>query len=890
MRKNYFTIAFSALLWLGTTASQAEIQRWRVGDQGQPWSLSPVSGRLSWGRGWSVEVVTDDDGDGLIDEDGVEIIDNDGDALFNEDPVDSQVDSDGDGQLNEDPVDNIDNDSDGQVDEDPPEQFDNDLDGRIDEDGLDPQVDNDGDGKFSEDGRHTNGNDDYDLKTNEDPFDGGDNDGDGLTDEDGPRLADNAAKGVSTWLQPIYLDSTRNLATLINERYLDGEFGGVTADKKLLNPSMVVPSTVGYRNEPADPVSADQWQAASVTGRIDFGRMVDNDLSTSFGGRGDLLGGIDILLQGYYYIDRIAFRPRPTLPGATLSYHSITYGDSTTISNPAQFIQPWKTLRPPVEAQFIPVVKDYKLDPPVLMGRLDINATYLYGLYVETAEVGIFGDGFPTDASFTSEIIDVGPPTPRYRRYAQQMELYAESDSSKLTTQFPERAGQLVDWGKVRWKGRRLGPGDEGKVRIQFRVGNSPDTHVYARRLGPGLSDNRDNNGQQLTAFKWAKLTDGRIEELSLQYNELGQRLGADDVRGWSYWSAPFSFEEGLIDTTLPPEEWSTTGVPLPLPGGTRYLQFRLLFDSTQKSAASLDYLEFDYDVPLATGGVLAEIFPAQVPLGEDQSFHYYLRPVFGDGDGGSFNRIEIEVPDAGTRIQALRFDGQDWQPLDAGTGADPLAQVQPKRLAPAAGRTDSLGQFAQAVRVDSASGAARLLIKLPPMSAQHFRLGESLEIVFTSKLFRGSKQFTSAVWNDQNGTLGTTIPQPTEGGDATPEVATNDVNVVVEQITQPLSPVHLSANPFTPNGDGVNDQLKISFDLFLILEQVQVQIDIFDLSGRQVTQVGPVGHTAGTTEISWDGKDSSGNLLPPGLYLYHLKVGGTASSSTQTGTLSLVY
>jgi hypothetical protein len=890
MRKPRPLIACSALLLVLGTTGQAEIQRWRVGDQGQPWNLSPVSGRLNWGRGWTVEVVTDDDGDGMVDEDGVEVIDNDGDGLVNEDPVDPQVDNDGDGKLNEDPVDRVDNDGDGLIDEDPAEQFDNDLDGLIDEDGPDPQIDNDGDGKFSEDGRMTNGDDDRDGKFNEDPLDGVDNDGDGLIDEDGPRLADDPANGVSTWLQPIRLDSTRNLATLINERYLDGEFGGVTADKTLLNPFMVLPSEFGYRNEGADPISADNYAVASATGRVDFSRMVDNDLSSSFFGRGDGLGGINIILNGYYYINRITFRPRPTLPNGVLSYYNITYGDPSTISAAAQVIQPWKTLRPDVQAEFVPVVKDFELDPPVLMGRLDVNATEPYGVYVETAEVGIFGEGFPIDASFVSEIIDVGTATPRFRRYAQQMELYAESDSAKLTAQFAERAGKLVNWGKARWKGRRLGEGQEGEVRIQFRAGNSLDTHVYARRLGPGLSDDRDDQGKPLTAFKWAKLTDGRIEELSLQYNELGQRLGADDLRGWSFWSAPFSFEEGLIDTTLPQEQWTAGGVPLPLPGGTRYIQFRLLFDSAQQSAVSLDYLEFDYDVPLASGGVLAEIFPAQVPLGQDQSFHYYLRPLFSESDGGSFNRIEIEVPDADTRIEALRFDGQDWQALPAGTGADPLAQVQPKRLAPAAGRADSLGQFAQSIAIDPATSAARLMIKLPPMSARHFRLGESLEIVFTSKLFRGSKQFTSSVWNDQSGVLGAIIPQPAEGGDATPEVATDDVNVVVEQIDKPLSAVRLSANPFTPNGDGANDQLEISFDLFLLLEQVQVQVDIFDLSGRQVATVGPLPHTAGTARITWDGKNGSGDLVPPGLYLYRLKVGGSASATEQAGTLSVVY
>jgi hypothetical protein len=66
--------------------------------------------------------------------------------------------------------------------------------------------------------------------------------------------------------------------------------------------------------------------------------------------------------------------------------------------------------------------------------------------------------------------------------------------------------------------------------------------------------------------------------------------------------------------------------------------------------------------------------------------------------------------------------------------------------------------------------------------------------------------------------------------------------------------------------------------------------VDIFDLSGRPVAQVGPVAHTAGTARISWDGRDGGGELVPPGLYLYRLKVGGTASPTQQAGTFALVY
>jgi len=176
----------------------ADSTTWRVGDADHPWRLHPVSALLDagdpykpdyiWGGAYSVEVAVDDDGDGLVDEDPVDIVDNDGDGLFNEDPVDG---------------------------------IDNDRDGLIDEDGPDPQFDNDGDGLLNEDGLWTGGviydpalrkeytlapffrhetpeeaaldpqgggwgwgDDDHDGRFNEDPVDGEDNDRDGLVDED----------------------------------------------------------------------------------------------------------------------------------------------------------------------------------------------------------------------------------------------------------------------------------------------------------------------------------------------------------------------------------------------------------------------------------------------------------------------------------------------------------------------------------------------------------------------------------------------------------------------------------------------------------------------------------------------------------------------------------
>lgn len=885
-----FALALCAVLSLNVSVG-AEIRSWRIGDAEHPWTLRPVSGDIDLGRGWGVEILADDDGDGLIDEDPVELIDNDGDALINEDPVDPQVDNDGDGLFGEDPVNNLDDDGDGQVDEDPVEAFDNDNDGLIDEDGPDPQIDNDGDGLFGEDGLYSDYDDDYDGLQNEDPRNGIDDDGDGLIDEDGPLPQHDTDANQTLWLRPVRLDSLRNLAYLVNQRFIDGEFGGIVPGKAPGRPFMVVPSEYGYRNETADPISPDYWSVSAQIGRTDATLMVDSNINTAYGSALINRGGVGVNLMGFYHINRIVFRPRPTLPDATIANYYVRAGGPESINERVQSIQPNMLIVPTVRGEYNPIVKDLRFDPPHLLGRIDIVSIDPNGTRIETAEAQFYGEGYATDAIFTSEVIDVGTPTPRIRRYDREIEQFSASEESAYLGQFDiDTPGDIVNWGRVRWRGRRLG--DDSNVRIQFRVGNTLDPRLYARRLGPGLSDTRDADGNSLNLFSWIKLTDGRIDERELQYNELGANVGEDGTDGWSYWSAPFKFEDGLIDESLPPEQWKSTGVQLPLAGGTRYIQFRILFDSTVESAIQLDFLEFDYDSPLVGGGVVAEIFPSQVALGEETSFRYFVRPLFGAREVNSFNRIEISVPSTETRIDTLRFDGQVWTEVEApATGeADPLATVEVGRLAPIADGADSLGQFSQSVVIDPITQMPKLLIKLPQMRSADFQFGQNIEIVFRSKLFRGSKEFTSTVWNDQGGALDESIPQPTRSGDATPDIATNAVLVVVDEINELLKAPDVLPNPFTPNGDGINDEVVFSFDLFLVIDQIDIELGIYDLSGRLVRRLDAIDRSAGNIQVRWDGNDDNGAKTAPGIYLYYLKIDSDDTAGEYSGTISLAY
>lgn len=50
-----------------------------------------------------------------------------------------------------------------------------------------------------------------------------------------------------------------------------------------------------------------------------------------------------------------------------------------------------------------------------------------------------------------------------------------------------------------------------------------------------------------------------------------------------------------------------------------------------------------------------------------------------------------------------------------------------------------------------------------------------------------------------------------------------------------------------------------------------RASIEIFDVAGRQVTQLGPVLYEAGSHALTWDGMSRTGKTAPAGVYLIRL-------------------
>ena len=364
-----------------------------------------------------------------------------------------------------------------------------------------------------------------------------------------------------------------------------------------------------------------------------------------------------------------------------------------------------------------------------------------------------------------------------------------------------------------------------------------------------------------------------------------------DGIRGgWTAWSSPFDFSSGLVQPD------GSGGVRLPLPPLHRYIQFRIDFASTETSGISLDYLEFDFAEPLVTRGVLAEIFPdTTARLGLASAFEYVLKPLI-DADDLGFNRIDIAVPSLDARLDSLLVDDLAWTPIDP---------VFPAGLSEAAGARlleelrhstawlDTLsitesGRFASVTFLDSISGLTKMGIKTRVLSAADFPRGseKDIQLALTTPVFRLLTDFESWIWND----AAELAKQATQPGNAADRLPSDQGEVTVLGTERGVELRTVAPNPFTPNGDGINEEARFEFDLFLVAQETRASLDIFSLNGEQVREL-QAAIVGGTHSLVWNGRDEDDQLVPPGLYIYRLSVDSdTDDSQGITGTVAVTY
>ena len=100
----------------------------------------------------------------------------------------------------------------------------------------------------------------------------------------------------------------------------------------------------------------------------------------------------------------------------------------------------------------------------------------------------------------------------------------------------------------------------------------------------------------------------------------------------------------------------------------------------------------------------------------------------------------------------------------------------------------------------------------------------------------------------------------------------------------QLLGEVQVQPRPFSPFAD---EDVRFAFVVGNIEEGREVVLKIYNLNGRSIRQLAQTG-SARTYQFEWDGRDGSGRVVAPGLYLY--EVGIAESGKARRGTFVVAY
>lgn len=307
------------------------------------------------------------------------------------------------------------------------------------------------------------------------------------------------------------------------------------------------------------------------------------------------------------------------------------------------------------------------------------------------------------------------------------------------------------------------------------------------------------------------------------------------DTEAWDFWSTGYDFSTGS----------GTVGVSEP----RQFVQFQVGIESTLEATGRLDYVQFEVsDPPIATQ-TIAEISPTVVPAGVPSLFTYKLLPILQQGDLG-FDHIQISTPVQAEGIDAVRHGGVD-------VAFDVV-------------RLDSLGFELRIPRVDPS------------------RTHELVEIDFRVSVYSFGTEFAGRVYD---GDRPLEVRQTVSAGDADVFDESNTLSVALARVGgKSLSTLRLEPSTFSPNGDGINDVLRIEAELLNLVGDVPIRIDLFDLSGRLVYRILDDVADSGPYTGNWNGRTGKGDLVPPGIYLVRVELDTDDGIEIINRTVSVVY
>lgn len=307
---------------------------------------------------------------------------------------------------------------------------------------------------------------------------------------------------------------------------------------------------------------------------------------------------------------------------------------------------------------------------------------------------------------------------------------------------------------------------------------------------------------------------------------------------------------KGRIDTAFSAggdwSPWSNIylrpGEAFQSPMPRRYMEVQVaLVSERPERGVQLDWLQIEFDHPLAQQ-VLGEIFPVQVQPGKQTEFTYYIQPRQIAGTG--FDRLLLETS-APVEFKGVWVDGERQEVVleetDRGFAVTLPAPIRESRL---------------------------------------------LELRFVGTVFVDATRFDAFLADSRGAAL---ARQRVDSGDAYAEVVSSTNAVRLPVAPQLLANVSIEPRILTPNADGVNDVLRVEFDLVNVLAPRSVGLRVFDMAGRLLQVLEEQG-LAGDRALVWDGRAQDGVRVPPGLYVAELRIDGDGGIQSRRRVISVAY
>ena len=322
--------------------------------------------------------------------------------------------------------------------------------------------------------------------------------------------------------------------------------------------------------------------------------------------------------------------------------------------------------------------------------------------------------------------------------------------------------------------------------------------------------------------------------------------------------SFSFNFRTGnspTIDTT-----WSNFGDELTQSGSLfevyeprKYIQYRVKLTTTNLLSPLIDEVKINYDIQNIASVTDAFISPQITQILKENEFTLVIDASFNDSDYG-IDTLQIFTSSPAT-LSDVKING---------IAASYLSSLSANKV---------VLVFNSTIKTNS-----RIEVKF--LSTPFLGVSPYLAKISSKLVSNNPQRVNSKVVNN--------IEAWSIITDGVPE------NLLID--------VKATPNPFTPNNDGINDITNIEFFLGNVAEPRSdigdqtrdLSLRIYDLTGRLIKDLydSKTGASAFISDngITWDGRDNTGKIVRPGLYLYQIIIDSDNGGENITKTIVVSY